>query len=246
MSKMSINTTIVELFEKTVKEYPHNTALIFNGINLTYQEFDVKINQLTNHLRKHGILRGSKVAIYLDRGIEIVVCMLAVLKAGACYVPIDSKYPNDRIEFMIKDSEASVLISSKKLMQGFYFKGATYIDIHDNNLFKNESSKDLRNNNKPTDLACLLYTSGSTGKPKGVMLTHRNIVNFSLWYIKTKKIKESDALAIHSSFSFDATIMGTYPAFFAGAKSHIVPEEIRVSLVGLHKFLFLIKSKAVF
>ena len=221
--------TIVQLFEIAVKNNPDNIAIVHMSRSVTYRELNSEVNKLASLLRKLGVKRESRIGIYLGRDIEVIVCMLAVLKAGGCYVPIDSKYPKDRIEFMIEDSNSIHLLSTKELIDNIGYEGP-FIDINDRCLFADESTENPVQINDVSDLACLIYTSGSTGKPKGAMLEHKNLVNFSCWYKEKREIKAGENIAEHSSFSFDAAIMGTYPVLFAGATEHILPEEIRLSL----------------
>ena len=221
--------TLVELFEESVTKYPDNIAIVHKDRSITYTDLNRKVNQLALILRSKGVEKESRVGIYLGRDIEIVLCMLAVLKSGGCYVPIDSKYPKDRIEYMLEDSNAVQLITTKELIDKLGYEGE-YLDIYEPGLFSGENTPNPVHINKPSDLSCLIYTSGSTGKPKGAMLEHRNLVNFSCWYKDKRKILPIENFGVHSSFSFDATIMGTYPVLFSGATEHILPEEIRLSL----------------
>ena len=237
--------TIVQLFEEAVDKYPDNIAVVYKNDKITYRDLNRKVNKIASFLRKYGVERESRVGVFQDRGIDIVASMLAVLKSGGCYVPIDSKYPIDRIEFMLEDSSAVQIVSKKTLIDSIGFNGE-FLDINNEQLYENEPETNPKHINSPSDLACLIYTSGSTGKPKGAMLDHKNLVNFSCWYKNKREIIAGENIAEHSSFSFDAAIMGTYPVLFSGATEHILPEEIRLSLKDIDNYFTENKIKGCF
>jgi len=227
--------TIVEIFEKYVKLYKNSDAVIYKEDRLTFAKLNKKVNQLARLLRRKGVHRESRVGIFLDRKIEVVVSMLAVLKAGGTYVPIDSKYPEDRITFMLEDSNCVVLLSESGLIDKIAYS-KEYLDVMDYSIYSDESSKNLKHLNTPSDLACIIYTSGSTGQPKGVMIEHKNIINLSFYYMKMRNLRPKEAIAQHASFSFDAAIIGVFPVLFAGCSIHILSEEIKMSLLDINNY----------
>ena len=162
--------TLHQLFEEQVRENPERVALVCGEEKLSYQELNKKANQLAHHLRQQGVKSDTLIAILLERSVEMVISILAILKAGGAYLPIDPGYPEDRIEYMLDDSQAPILISEQKLLTELELElDRVVIDIRDREI-ENENQNNLDNINKPGDLAYIIYTSGSTGRPKGVMI----------------------------------------------------------------------------
>ena len=172
--------TVIDFFEEQVQNNPKKTALIFENSTFSYEELNLKANQLAIYLKNSGIKNKDIVGIMACRSPEMIIAILAILKIGAAYLPIDPEYPIDRINYMLSDSLAkTVLVHSATLNLSI---GENYkkIDIDLNSdIYSTKTVKNI-NNAKPENLIYLIYTSGSTGKPKGVMITHQNITNFIL------------------------------------------------------------------
>ncbi|WP_270344357.1 condensation domain-containing protein, partial [Bacillus mobilis] len=160
--------TVQELFEEQVERTPNNIAVVFGEEQVTYRELNEKANQLARVLRECGVGREKIVAIMVDRSVEMIVGILGIIKAGGAYLPIDPEHPNERIEYMLKDSQSKVLLTQKKLVAELNFTGEI-IDLYKDELFKG-SSANLSKVNSPSDLIYVIYTSGTTGNPKGVMI----------------------------------------------------------------------------
>ena len=156
--------TIVELFEEQVQKSPDSTALVFGDTSLTYKELNEKANSLAYFLIDHGIERNDILGIMVNRSLEMIISILAVLKSGACYIPIDPEYPQDRIEYMLNNSNSKMLLTFKKLENKVDFNNKVFVEL-DNPLY-NLHKRNLSNINKPDDLAYIIYTSGSTGNLK--------------------------------------------------------------------------------
>ena len=170
--------TIVELFEKQVTLTPNKIAVAFGNQNLTYKELNEKANQLANFLRAFAtILPNQCIGILTKRSIQMAIGLLAILKSGAAYVPIDPEYPSDRISYMLEDSGANYILVDDSTKDLCIDKNTINLD-HLEDIFINEDASNLSVVNNPSDLMYLIYTSGSTGKPKGVMLTHQNVNNY--------------------------------------------------------------------
>ncbi len=165
--------TIPELFEEQVKASPDKTAVAADGRSLTYRRLNEKANQLARRLKAKGLMHGNAAAIMMERSLEAAVSMLAVLKAGGVYVPIDPGYPEERIRFLLEDSGSKIVLtkdSTQISLEGYEVLAVNAMDA------EKEDAANLEHVNKPEDLAYYIYTSGSTGRPKGVMVEHRNIV----------------------------------------------------------------------
>lgn len=197
------NKSVISLFEEQVKSTPLHTALISNEISFSYNELNEKSNILANHLISNGISHDDIVAIMLNRSPEMIIGLLAILKCGATYLPIDPEYPEDRIKYMLKNSNTkNVLIN--KLTEEKVPVGYNKIDISlQNTLYNDYSSENLNIDISTKTLMYLIYTSGSTGKPKGVMVTHRNVLNFVLGMKKIIQFSPDKVLVSLTTICFD-------------------------------------------
>ena len=167
--------TIHELFEDQAARTPDNIAVVYEDSRLTYRELNEKANQLARVLREKGVVPDSIVGIVVERSLEMIVGIMAILKSGGAYLPIDSEYPKDRIEYMLEDSGAKLLLVQKQTGDKTAFEGEV-IELDDEQLYIEDSSN-LQAVNSTDNLAYVIYTSGSTGKPKGVMIEHKSVMN---------------------------------------------------------------------
>ena len=171
--------TINELFEEQCRITPNKVAIAFGDKTLTYEELNKKANQLARFLRdEKKVQPNSFVGILTKRSLEMAVGILAIVKSGAAYVPIDPEYPEERIKYMIEDSLAKTILVDESTEKLHDLNDYVNIDFSNEKIYNTYSSDNLEVINKPSDLMYLIYTSGSTGKPKGVMLMHRNVNNF--------------------------------------------------------------------
>ncbi|MGZ6530035.1 MAG: condensation domain-containing protein, partial [Tumebacillaceae bacterium] len=179
--------SIKELFEAQVELAPERVALVFGDQQMTYGELNRRANQLARYLRQRGVGQQDRVGLSVERSFEMIVGMLGILKAGAAYVPLDPKYPHDRLLYMMEDTQLSVLLTQEHLIATGPQHTVTTICLDaDWHLMNGQSEDNLTTNVAPFDLACILYTSGSTGKPKGVLINHANVVRLfaetEAWY----------------------------------------------------------------
>lgn len=202
----SSDKTISELFEKQVEKTPDTTALIFEDISFTYRELNEKANQLAHYLRSNGIKNGNIVGIMLNRSPELIISMLAILKSGAAYLPIDPTYPENRINYIISDSNIDTLITSSNLNNEFIEVNNTIsADLTNTDIFSNNNTENLSNINIPEDTAYVIYTSGSTGNPKGVSISHKNVNNFIATV--SRKINFLGNIVSVTTFCFDIFVL---------------------------------------
>ena len=214
--------TIIELFEEQVNKSPDTTAIVFGNKSLTYNELNSRANSLANLLRKTGISRGDFVGIMVNRSLEMIVSILAVLKAGGAYVPIDPEYPQDRIEYMLKNSDSKVLLTFNRLQNKVNFKNKIFVEL-DNKFYKTDKNN-LEIINTPNDLAYMIYTSGSTGKPKGVMLSHKNVNNFICGMCNKINFSQGKTIVSITTISFDIFVLETLLPLQKGLKIVIANE----------------------
>ena len=207
------------LFEAQVERTPHATAVSYATDSLTFAELNARANQLAHHLRKRNVGPGKFVAVALDRSIELVEAILAVLKAGAAYVPLDPSYPKDRLDYMLSDSAAAVLLTNHHLMEQFagYHGHVSSLDL----LREELSREDGANSDSDVavdDAAYVIYTSGSTGRPKGVVNSHRAICNHMYWMQEAFPLTAADRVLQKTPFSFDASVWEFYAPLLHGAR----------------------------
>ncbi|WP_346355761.1 amino acid adenylation domain-containing protein [Azotosporobacter soli] len=226
------------LFREQAARTPDKAALVFKGNVLSYRQLDEKTDRLALALRKRGVQRETIVPIMLERSAEMVVAALAVMKAGGAYLPLDIKYPQARLDYMLSDSAATLILSQPLLKEKFIQFSGAFIDVTDPALYEVDGGAELvcPDVNHGRDLAAIIYTSGSTGLPKGTMILHRNIVNMCLSEICDMQMTEADIMASYASFSFDAAMWSNFSPLLTGATVHIVPEEIMLSLADLNLF----------
>ncbi|GAB3904436.1 hypothetical protein GCM10028803_33870 [Larkinella knui] len=211
------HTPLHELIAQTATKYPGKTALLFKKQATSYQMMNETANRLAHYLIQQGVTEGDCVGIALDRSPEMVITLLAVLKAGAAYLPLDPEYPQERVTFMLTDSSAKMLITSAKY-QGKLKSQAREILIETALAeSKSNASHDPDRRVSGDHLAYILYTSGSTGKPKGVLIEHHNLVNF-LWSMEQAPgITKNDILLAVTTISFDIAGLELYLPLMTGA-----------------------------
>jgi fengycin family lipopeptide synthetase A len=229
------NMCFHQCFSEQALKTPDNTALVFKDKAYTYRQLDNRTNQLAKILRLKGVGPETRIVIMAERSADFVIGLLAVLKAGAVYVPVDPSSPQERIDFILTDSGAELLLSQKALREKAMNFNGQWLDLSDEALYA-ESDGRINNVNKPTDSAYIIYTSGSSGNPKGVVVEHRNLLNFCLWHKKFYELTESDAQAAFCNFIFDVSIGELLPPLMAGASVHIIPEEIRLSPYEVNRY----------
>lgn len=210
---------IHHLFEAQVQRTPQATAVVFEEQQLTYSQLDQQSNRLAHHLRTLGIGPGDLVAICAERALELVIGLLAILKAGAAYVPIDPAYPQERIAFMLSDMQAAVVLTQTPLLEQMTVSRAQVICL--DTIWETISQTRVTppaSSATPDDLAYVLYTSGSTAQPKGVMITHRALCNHMLWMQRDLPLTETDCILQKTPISFDASVWEFYAPLLAGAR----------------------------
>ncbi|MFO0108844.1 MAG: non-ribosomal peptide synthetase, partial [bacterium] len=229
---------IHQLFEQQVKFTPDAVAVIFENQQLTYGELNTQANQLAHYLQDIGVKPEVLVGIYLERSLSIIVTLLAVLKAGGGYVPLDPDYPQQRLADISEDSQFSVLITQQKLLNSLPVQGVKVIVLDtESEMLTNQSPANPVSEVKPENLTCLLYTSGSTGKPKGVMLTHAALVNHSSAISEVFALTSADRVLQFASFSFDVAAEEIFPTWYKGATVVLRPTQMFPDFASLSQFI---------
>ena len=242
--EVDLSQTVVDLFRKQAIATPDAPAVLFEGKTISYRELDRYTDALAAKILTFGLKEEEVVAVLINRNTWMTKASLAAMKAGCAYQPLDPSYPPERLNFMIQDSHAKLLIADKELVPlvGDYKGPVLTTDQLDARslpgMTEGTSWPALTGHlPKPENLYILLYTSGSTGTPKGCMLEHRNLVNFCAWYKDYYKLRPGDRVAAFASYGFDANMMDQYPALACGACICIIPEEVRHDLGALDRFL---------
>ncbi|MEL7003432.1 MAG: amino acid adenylation domain-containing protein [Bacteroidota bacterium] len=207
------STRVVDLFEETVHSYPDNVALSVEDIKISYRDLNDKVNRLAD-LLNNDYASHSTVGIHCEPSTDLIIALLAVLKSGKTYLPIDPYYPSDRVDYMVKDSGVKLILSDTN---NDLNTTAEVIDIKAVDWIKwSGQNKNLASN--PEDCAYLMYTSGSTGKPKGVRISNRSLADYVQTFIEHFEIDENDKVIQQASISFDTSIEEIFPALCSGAE----------------------------
>ena len=227
--------TIVSLFERQAKLTPQNIAVVYKDHQYTYAEVDAISNRIAAFVLSKGLKQEDVVSVLIPRCEWMAIVSLGVLKAGCAYQPLDPSYPKERLNFMMQDANAKLLIADEALRP--------IVDEYQGEVLLTKDIpqlplSEITNTQHPTPntLFILLYTSGSTGIPKGCQLTHANLVAFCNWYQRFYDLKPESKVAAYASYGFDACMMDMYPTLTSGASVHIIPEEIRLDLIALNDY----------
>ena len=227
LANLNQGILIHQLFENQADKTPSAVAIRFEEKLITYQELNYRANQLARYLQKIGVKEESIVGIYLPKSINLIISLLAILKSGAAYLPLDTKYPSSRIEYITKDARITALITTKEFSNicPNIETNILYLDTLKPQLFKhNTANLDLPI--EPHNLAYIIYTSGSTGKPKGVAIEHHSLVNFVESAIAKYQITHNDNILQFSSIGFDAAVEEIYTCLTTGATLVLRTEEM--------------------
>ena len=217
-----------QLFEEQVEKTPNATALVFENESLSYAELNRRANGLAYSLREIGVKADERVGVCAERGIEMVVALYAVLKAGGAYVPLDPDYPEERLQYMLKDSRPIAVLTQGHLLDRIKAASAAsgqeqpVIDLQATALPRQRQAttnlEAAQAGLTPGHLAYVIYTSGSTGTPKGAMIEHTSIVNRLIWMQNAYPLNAEDAVLQKTPFSFDVSVWEFFWPLLTGAR----------------------------
>ena len=217
-----------QLFESQAARRADATALVFQNVRLCYADLNARANQLAHAMIALGKQNDAPIAIALDRSLEMIVAVIAVLKAGGCYLPLDPSYPAERLAFMLEDSGARLLITRQSLLEKLPFIAAHALCVDaDHTYIASQPKHDPDLAVSQQQLAYIIYTSGSTGVPKGVAITHRGLSNMAMALISAFGLTSKSRVLQFASFSFDASVSEIAMALCSGAELHLPDEEQR-------------------
>jgi amino acid adenylation domain-containing protein len=207
------------LFEQQVAKTPGSTAITFKGQSLTYSQLEARANQLAQYLLELGVRPDTRVALVMERSLDLVIAILGVLKSGGAWVPIDPGYPAERIRWMLDDSEAPILLTQAELVDSLPQTNASVIQVENLESITGAFPPAPPSVSiDPDHLAYLIYTSGTTGRPKGAMVHHRGVHSRLLWQREAYDIGPADVFLQKASISFDVSVWETFVPLISGAR----------------------------
>lgn len=237
-SKISfeVKENIVELFEKQVRQSSNQNALVYNNSIISYNELNERSNQLAAYLNEQGVEKGDMVGLIVNRSEDIIIGILGILKSGAAYLPIDSKLPFKRVQYMLESSKATKLLGHKEHLSAY----ESIIKTHDINTptIKGFSKENLNIDRSTSDLAYCIFTSGSTGTPKGVLMEHGPVVNLTEGLSKTvyENLDSRLKIGLIASYYFDASCQQIFTALLKGHCLYVSQEKERMDGEALYNF----------
>ena len=213
--------SLAESFGHAVRQNPDAVAVTFEGEEVSYRELDRRSNQLAHHLRDLGVQAEMRVGLFLERSVEMIVAILATLKAGAAYVPLEVTLPPERIAFMIEDADCAHVLTETRLAEQLPVSPARIVTVDTDISDPNDGP--LHTVIDPQNAAYVIYTSGSTGRPKGVVVTHGNVMRLMAATENWFSFSSSDVWTLFHSYAFDFSVWELWGALLYGGRLVVVP-----------------------
>jgi amino acid adenylation domain-containing protein len=227
--------TFHQLFEDQVDRVPEAIAVVDAHQSLTYAVLDRRANQLAHQLIARGVAANTIVGLLVDRNVDAIVAMLAVLKAGGAYLPIETGFPTSRVRYMVEDSGCAVLLTQRSHAGNHGLSVPTLL-VDDPGSYQGSDERP-RNRSDLRDLAYVIYTSGSTGEPKGVPIHHEGVANLHHIFRSKFAIDERDNMTEFASFSFDTSVWEIVMCLLSGATLHVLPDALKANFAKLEQYL---------
>ncbi|WP_019912639.1 non-ribosomal peptide synthetase [Paenibacillus sp. HW567] len=221
-SDLVVEQTLQSIFEQQAEKAGDTLAVKYQGHSLTYGELNHRANQLSRVLMNNGVGAGSVVGIRLERSLEMMVGLLAILKAGGAYLPMSADDPQDRVSFILEDSQAKLLLVDAATRMDGWKPECLMLNIQDPSLYQGDNTNPAPGSG-PGDLAYIIYTSGSTGTPKGVMVEHHSVVNRIAWMHRQFPIGEQDCILQKTPYTFDVSVWELFGWYYNGASLCFLP-----------------------
>jgi amino acid adenylation domain-containing protein len=223
-----------DLFTDQVAKTPDAVAVVSGSQQLTYRELDEQANQLAHYLSSLGVGKEVLVGIFCDRSLFMIIALLGILKAGGAYIPLDPTFPQERLAYMVEDSQITVLLTQQHLLQSLPSYHAQVICLdRDWESIATQKTNTPKSNIEPDNLMYTIYTSGSTGKPKGVQITHRSVINFLTSMQHQLQLTNTDNLLSVTTLSFDIAVLEIFLPLTTGAKLILVSREVATDSIQL-------------
>ncbi len=238
LTDYSNHACVHQLFEAQVEQTPDTVAVVFEEEQLTYRELNARANQLAHYLQSLGVGPDVLVGICVERSLEMVIGLLGILKAGGAYVPLDPAYPQERLTFMLSDTQAPVLLTQSRLVESLPAHKAQAIALDSNwEAIARYSQENPVSDVTPDRLAYVIYTSGSTGTPKGVAMEHRPLANLLAWQLENSTLKNGAKTLQFAPVSFDVSFQESFSTWCSGGTLVLISDEVRRDAVELLRFL---------
>ncbi len=219
-----------QLFEAQVAKTPQAIALIGAAQQLSYEEVNRRANRLAHHLRRLGVGPETRVAILLERSPEMIISLLAVLKAGGAYLPLDAAYPGERLRFMLEDTKAVVVITQPSLLNSLPEQRGLIVNLDEEaEIIARESAENPLPLAQAGNLSHIIYTSGSTGRPKGVALEHGSVVNFLHWAEQSFTREELAGVLLGTSICFDLSVFEIFAPLSCGGSVIVADDALHLA-----------------
>ncbi|MEJ6981955.1 non-ribosomal peptide synthase/polyketide synthase [Pedobacter sp. P351] len=230
--------SLIDFFEEHAQKHPESTALQFEGKLLKYSELDSRSNQLAHYLKSRGVRADTIVPLFIERGLEMIIGILGILKAGGAYLPIDPEFPEDRVQYMLKDSGANIVLGGISTLRKLSKTGdLEYIELDgDWSLFSGMSSKSPDEYISPEQLLYVIYTSGSTGQPKGVLIEHKNMLDYVQGLDEHIGINSCKSYALVSTIATDLGNTVLFSWLVSGGSLHVFSKEMVSHIENMHSY----------
>jgi len=227
-----------ELVSERAEQCPDAIAVVHGERQLTFRELNERANQLANCLREKGVGRDIPIGICLRRSVELAVALLGVMKAGGACLPLDPDYPAERLAYMLKDSQAALLLTQPGTFRAWGDAGPEVVNLtSDWKVIEGYSRENCLGDADPDSLAYVIYTSGSTGQPRGVMLSHRGLVNHHAAAVRMYDLGPADRTLQFSSLSFDIAIEEIFPTWIAGGTVVLRTDDMPLAGAGFLRWI---------
>ncbi|MEW5928486.1 MAG: amino acid adenylation domain-containing protein [Gemmatimonadota bacterium] len=243
-SPYAVEGGLAALFDAQAARTPHAPALVFGERSLTYAELRREADRLAGRLRALGAGPDARVGLCAERSLEMAVGVLATIRAGAAYVPLDPAYPAERLAYMLADSACAVLLTQERLRGRLPATGAEVVlldgerdDAEDESALSHSRTFALPHPPSPESLAYVVYTSGSTGRPKGVAMTQRPLLNLIAWQLRQWSGRPAARTLQYASVSFDVSFQEMFSTWASGGALVVVPEETRGDMAALARLV---------
>jgi amino acid adenylation domain-containing protein len=235
---MDIQDTIHSLFEEQAKRIPYDTAVVCEHQSVTYQQLNERSNQIAHLLIKQGALPEKTVAICMERSIDLLCAMLAILKVGGAYVPLDPLHPEARLLFTLTDNHHPLVITQAKFKEQFHhYSGTLFVMDENEQNISTQSSQNVPPVVTPQALAYVIYTSGSTGHPKGTLVEHRSVVHYCRWFSDYAECKQKHRIDFSSNYIFDMAVTTSIAPLLIGLAIVICTDEVKKEVRSYLKYL---------
>ncbi len=229
--------TVSGLFDEQARKTPDALAVVSSAARLSYRDLQQKTDHLARILIGKGVETDDIIGIMMEHSAEIIPVILAILKAGGAYLFIDPLNPPERISYMLKDSNISILITNRNIPGDIHFSGDTLHTDDTEQLPPDKTVTPVENRAKPSALSYVIYTSGTTGTPKGIMTEHHALCDFSLWAVREYSHREGFRVLLSSSFAFDASVLQLFPTLISGGTLYLMTPESRLDIPAYIRFL---------